>query len=112
MLRKLLALAATTAMLGANAAAYAITSARAAVKSITGASTPEENPPRVDGRTIQPSIPEPPERPPVVRKVSTKASAGKPGKSTSKPGRSTSKKAKARPPKTKPARTKSRLKNR
>jgi hypothetical protein len=122
MLRKLMALAATTAMLGAHAAAYAVTSARAAVQSITGASASEENPPRIDGRTIQPSIPEPPERAPVARKVSTKASASKPGKSatkpgksaskpgksTSKPGKSTGRSANARPPKTKPARTKSR----
>jgi hypothetical protein len=67
MLRKLMAVTATAAMLGAIVAAYAITSVRAS----------DENPPRVDGRTILPSIPEPPEPAPVARKVSPKPSAGK-----------------------------------
>ena len=106
MLRKLLALATTTAMLGANAAAYAVNSVRAAAKSVTGSPAAEENPQRVDGRTIQPSIPplppvaEPrPEPPPMTRKVSAKKPEANHG---------ASKNFRARTPKEKSARQKSR----
>lgn len=65
MLKKLITLATTTALLGANAAAYAIESARAAVRSVTGAPSAGEEPKVVpgDGRTIQPSIPPMPPEP-------------------------------------------------
>lgn len=61
MLKKMMALAATTAMLGANAAAYAINSARAAVRSVTGSPSAGEEPGR--GTSIQPSIPPMPAEP-------------------------------------------------
>ena len=68
MLKKMMALAATTAMLGANAAAYAINSARAAVRSVTGSPAAGEEPGR--GTSIQPSIPPMPAEPaPAPRKA-------------------------------------------
>ena len=74
MLKKMLALAATTAMLGANAAAYAINTARAAVRSVTGSPAAGEEPGR--GTSIQPSIPPmPPE--PAHTATSRKAGAHK-----------------------------------
>lgn len=64
MLKKIMALAATTAMLGANAAAHAINTARAAIKSATGsgpvAAGDEAKDRAGDGRNILPSIPRPP----------------------------------------------------
>jgi len=56
MLKKMMALAASTAMLGANAAAYAIVSVRTAVKNVTGAGEAGEPGPAT-GTSIQPSIP-------------------------------------------------------
>ena len=56
MLKKLITLAATTAMLGANVAAHAVDTARSAVKSLTAAAASEEAKPG-DGTKIQPSIP-------------------------------------------------------
>ena len=68
MLKKMMALAATTAMLGANAAAYAINSARAAVRGVTGSPSAGEEPGR--GTSIQPSIPPMPAEPaPAPRKA-------------------------------------------
>ncbi len=60
MLKKIIALAASTVMLGANAAAHAINSARAAVKGITGPAQADAAPVGkkvADGRDILPSIP-------------------------------------------------------
>ena len=57
MLKKVMALAATTAMLGVNAAAYALNTARSAVRSVTGSPAGEENPGGKIGTSIQPSIP-------------------------------------------------------
>jgi len=54
MLKKMMALAASTAMLGANAAAYAIVSARTAIKTVTGAGESAEP---ASGTNVQPSIP-------------------------------------------------------
>ena len=75
MLKKVMALAATTAMLGVNAAAYALTTARAAVKSVTGSPAGErEDSGTKVGTSIQPSIPPmpaTPERP--ARKAATRA---------------------------------------
>jgi len=55
MLKKMMALAATAAMLGANAAAYAIITVRTAVKNVTGDAGGEAAP--ASGTNIQPSIP-------------------------------------------------------
>ncbi len=59
MLKKLMALAASTAMLGANVAAHAINTARAALKSATGSpAAGDAGKERAgDGRNILPSIP-------------------------------------------------------
>ena len=84
MLKKMMALAATAAMLGANAAAYAIITARTAVKNVTGDAGGEAGP--ASGTNIQPSIPPMAAEPPhpearakgAVHKVSAhKASAHK-----------------------------------
>ena len=76
MLKKMMALAATTAMLGANMAAFAISSARAAVRSVTGspAAGGEDKEPR--GTSIQPSIPPMPTEP-VQKAAPPKAGAHK-----------------------------------
>ncbi len=60
MLKKLMAFATTTALLGANAAAYALNTARAAVRTVTGpaaAGDGEKNAAPADGRTVLPTIP-------------------------------------------------------
>lgn len=86
MLKKILALATSTAMLVANAAAYALNDARAAVRTVTGAGTPstavhDGNPGVPDGRSILPSIPplppEPAARKPATRPAVSPASAGR-----------------------------------
>lgn len=67
MLRKILALAASTAMLGANAAAQAITSVRVAVKGVGAPAAGEDDKRSAIGTSIQPSIPPMPPEP--VKKV-------------------------------------------
>lgn len=62
MLKKMMALVASTAMLGANAAAYAIITARTAVRNVTGAGDKGEAGPAI-GTNIQPSIPPMPPEP-------------------------------------------------
>lgn len=58
MLKRMTALAATAAMLGANAAAYAIIGARAVVRNVIGASGGEaDNVEAARGTKVQPSIP-------------------------------------------------------
>lgn len=59
MLKKMMALAATTAMLGANAAAHAINGALAAVRNVTEslAAGDEEKGRAASGTNVQPSIP-------------------------------------------------------
>src|SRR6476620_4037388 len=88
MLKKIMALAATTAMLGANAAAYALNTVRTAVRTVTGASNdtaptsglknsgttvtaPDATRHPVDGKSIQPSIPPFPKESPATQAVST-----------------------------------------
>ena len=76
MLKKILALAASTAMLGANAAAQAITSVRAAVKGVGAPAGGEDDKRSAIGTSIQPSIPPmPPE--PVKKAVARKDTSKK-----------------------------------
>ena len=97
MLKKLITLAATTAMLGANVAAHAVDTARSAVKSLTAAAASEEAKPG-DGTKIQPSIPPMPpmeKAQPVPRKgPDTKETVHKATKAT-KAGKATKARARA-----------------
>lgn len=104
MLKKMMALAATTAMLGANAAAYAINSARAAVRSVTGSPSAGEEPAR--GTSIQPSIPPmPPEavhtaapaKAGAHKVAAHKVAANKPAAAKNQRARTGQKKSRAKP---------------
>jgi hypothetical protein len=80
MLKKILALATTTAMLGAHAAAYALNTARAAVRTVTGAAAPgnEEKAAPFDGRKVLPSIPPMPDAAPPKTRARATSAARKP----------------------------------
>ena len=98
MFKKLITLAATTAMLASNAAAQAINTARSAVKGLAGSPSATEETKPFDGTKIQPSIPpmppmekaQPAERKaPEKKATARKASSPKatPHKSAAKPPR-------------------------
>lgn len=85
MLKKIIALAASTAMLGANAAAQALNSVRTVAKNMIGVAGEEPKP--GDGRNILPSIPpmapEEKARPATHKSTGTKAVAPKASKAKS-----------------------------
>lgn len=80
MLKKIMALATTTAMLGANAAAYALNTARAAVRTVTGATAAgdEAKSGPVDGKSILPTIAPMPKDTPIKAVTRTSAATHKP----------------------------------